>query len=82
MMKIENDCLYKSKVDQWKTQLLKIMSQTILVHEKKGNRSRFQLFTLYDIQFIHSSRLLKGIDYLQVLFFIIEPRGLKFGMRM
>ena len=25
---------------------------------------------------------LKGIDYLQVLFFIIEPRGLKFGMRM
>ena len=25
---------------------------------------------------------IKGIDYLQVLFFIIEPRGLKFGMRM
>ena len=25
---------------------------------------------------------LKGIDYLQVLFFIIEPRDLKLGMRM
>ena len=25
---------------------------------------------------------IKGIDYLRVLFFIIEPRRLKFGMRM
>ena len=25
---------------------------------------------------------IKGIDYLQVLVFIIEPRALKFGMRM
>ena len=26
--------------------------------------------------------ILKGIDYLRVLFFIIEPRSLKFGMRI
>ena len=33
-------------------------------------------------EMLSTHRGLKKIDYLQVLFFIIEPRGLKFDMRM
>ena len=48
------------------------------------NRAKMQrniFYLLYEICLLYKISL-KGIDYLQVFFFIIEPRGLKFGMRM